>query len=59
MCLCAFAARLDVETKLQELERRRIDEESKLQAERERMDERLNTARDAKDTAEKEAIVLK
>ena len=44
---------------MQELERRRIDDESRLQSEREKLDDRLAQARDAKDSAEKEALVLK
>ena len=55
----AVCCRVDLETRLQELERRKIDDDSKLQAERERMEEKVQAARDAKETAEKEALVLK
>ena len=51
--------RLELESKLQELERRRIDEEARIHTEREKMEDRLNAAKESKDTAEKEAIVLR
>ena len=56
---CCDGHRAELETRVQELERRRIDDESRLQSEREKLDDRLAQARDAKDSAEKEALVLK
>ena len=52
-------SRLELETKLQENERRRIDEETHRHAEREKYDERVRQAHEAKETAEKEALVFK
>lgn len=51
--------RLELETKIQEGERRKIDEEARKQAEREKMEERISVAMDAKDSAEKELLVIK
>ena len=48
-----------MEAKLQELERRRIEDESRLHAEREKMAERVQVAQEAREIAEKEAIVLR
>lgn len=51
--------RLELETKIQENERRKIDEEARRQAEREKIEERVAAAMDAKDAAEKELLVIK
>lgn len=51
--------KLALETKLQENERRKIDEEAHRHAEREKMDDRIRAANDAKAIAEREVIVLK
>lgn len=51
--------RLELETKLQEIERRKIDEESHRQIERDRAEERVQKANELKDTVEKEALVLR
>ncbi|XP_060580457.1 centrosomal protein of 83 kDa-like isoform X1 [Ruditapes philippinarum] len=50
--------KLELETKLQENERRKIDEDAHRQAEREKMEERVAVAMDAKDSAEKELLVI-
>lgn len=51
--------KLELETKIQENERRKIDEDARRQAEREKIEERVAAAMDAKDTAEKELLVIK
>ena len=65
-CCCFFNTdcisdvfRVELEAKLQELERRRIEDESRLHADREKMAERVQVAQEAREIAEKEAIVLK
>merc|ERR1711976_43207 len=50
---------MELETKVQEFERRRIEEDSQRHADREKMEDRLRAAQDAKETAEKEALVYK
>ena len=50
---------MELEARLQELERRRIDDDSRLHAEREKMAERVQQAQEAREVAEKEAIALK
>lgn len=50
--------RLELETKIQESERRKIDEDAHRQAEREKLDERVAAAMEAKDSAEKELLVI-
>ena len=50
---------MEMETKLQEIERRRIDEEAHRHAERDKFDDRVRQAHEAKETAEKEALVYK
>ena len=57
--LAKIYSRLELETKIQENERRRIDEDARRQAEREKVEERVAAAMDAKDTAEKELLVIK
>jgi hypothetical protein len=54
-----FSYRLALETKLQENERRKIDEESHRHAEREKIEERIRAANDAKAVMEREVLVLK
>ena len=56
---CMYYCRLELETKLQELERRRIDEEAQRAAERDKVEERIKAAQDAKETAERETLVLR
>ncbi|XP_064633317.1 centrosomal protein of 83 kDa-like [Lineus longissimus] len=51
--------KLELETKLQEVERRRIDEEGRLHQEREKMNEQIRAAEDARETAEKETLVFR
>ncbi|KAL3851728.1 hypothetical protein ACJMK2_015449 [Sinanodonta woodiana] len=51
--------KLELETKLHEIERRKMDEEAHRQAERERMEEKIRAAHEVKDTAEKELLVYK
>lgn len=51
--------KLELETKIQETERRKIDDEARRQAEREKVEERVAAAMDAKDSAEKELLVIK
>lgn len=51
--------KMELETKLQELERRRMEEEGQRHTEREKAEDRLRSAHDAKETAEKEALVYK
>ncbi len=48
-----------METKVQEYERRKIDDESVRQAEKEKTEERLQAAHDIKESAEKEALVAR
>ena len=50
---------MELETKLQEMERRKIDEETHRQMEREKMEEQVKSHQEAKETAEKEALVYK
>lgn len=50
--------KLELETKIQEIERRKIDEDANRQAAREKMEERIAVAMDAKDSAEKELLVI-
>ena len=54
-----YPVRLELETKLQELDRRKIDEESQRHADREKLEERLQQAADHRQDAEKELLVLK
>ena len=54
-----FFHRLELETRLQEMERRKVDEDAHHVALREKQEEQLRAAEDAKQTAEKEALVLK
>ncbi|XP_033746476.1 centrosomal protein of 83 kDa-like isoform X1 [Pecten maximus] len=51
--------KLAMETKLQEIERRKIDEEAQKHAEREKTEERIRAAMDLKDIAERELLVIK
>lgn len=51
--------KLALETKLQENDRRKIDEESHRHAEREKTEERIRAANDAKAVIEREVLVLK
>lgn len=51
--------KLELETKLQENEKRRIDEDAHRHAEKEKIEERVRAVNDAKDTAEREVLVLK
>jgi len=51
--------RLELETKLQEIERRRIDEESQKHADREKVDERIRQAEEKRQEVEKELLVVK
>ncbi|XP_061187305.1 centrosomal protein of 83 kDa-like [Saccostrea echinata] len=51
--------KLALETKLQEMDRRKIDQEAYKHAEKEKMEERIRAANDAKETAERELLVLK
>lgn len=51
--------RLALEAKLQENDRRKIDEEAHRHAEREKMEDRISAANDAKNVAEREVLVLK
>ncbi|XP_062569584.1 centrosomal protein of 83 kDa-like isoform X2 [Saccostrea cucullata] len=51
--------KLALETKLQEIDRRKIDQEAYKHAEKEKMEERIRAANDAKETAERELLVLK
>lgn len=55
---CSTPSRLELETRIQEGERRKLDEDAARQAERERNEERLNTAFEARDQAEKELLVI-
>ncbi|KAH3880537.1 centrosomal protein of 83 kDa-like isoform X2 [Dreissena polymorpha] len=50
--------KLELETRIQETERRKIDEEAHRQAERDKMDERIQAAMDARDSADKELLVI-
>lgn len=50
---------MELETKLQEMERRRIDQEAQREADREKSEERVKFANDAKEAAEREALVLR
>ena len=50
---------MELETKVQENDRRRLEDESQRHAEREKAEDRLRAAHDAKETAEKEALVFK
>ena len=50
---------MNLETKLQEMERRKIDEEGQRHAERDKWDERIRQLQDVKEAAEKEALVYK
>ena len=56
--LCVLE-RMELESKLQEWERRKIDEEARVHAEREKAEDRLNAAKEAKESAEKEVLVLR
>ena len=57
--MCIYSChRLELETKIQETDRRRIDEEVHKQAERERIEDRITAAMDAKESAEKDLIVI-
>ena len=49
---------MELETKIQENERRKIDEDARRIAEKERIDERIAAAYDAKESAEKELLVI-
>ena len=59
MVIADLSYRMELETKVQEMERRKIDEEAHKHAEREKWEDRLRQAHDAKETAEKEALVYK
>ena len=48
-----------METKLQEMDRRKIDQDAYKHAEKEKMEERIRATNDAKETAERELLVLK
>ena len=56
---CILFGRLDMEAKLQEVERRKIDEESRRSSDRDKMEERVRQANDSKESAEKEYLVIK
>lgn len=47
-----------METKLQEIDRRKIDQEAYKHAEKEKMEERIRVTNEAKETAERERLVL-
>ncbi|KAL5014209.1 hypothetical protein ScPMuIL_008479 [Solemya velum] len=51
--------KMELETKLHEIDRRRIDQESHRHAEQEKIEERMRATVDAKETVEREVIVLK
>jgi hypothetical protein len=51
-------SRFDLETKLQEIDRRKIDQEAYKHAEKEKMEERIRVANEGKETAERERLVL-
>ena len=55
---CSFDS-LELEGKLQETSRRRIDDEQQLHKERERMEGRMKELMTAKEAAEKEALVAR
>jgi hypothetical protein len=57
--LSFFICRMELESKIQENERRRTDAENLRQADKDKAEERLRAAHDAKEAAEKEAIVYK
>lgn len=50
---------MELETRLQEQERRRISDDERLHAEREKMEDKLQQAKDAKEIAERETIAFK
>ena len=52
-------SRIDLETKIQQLERQKIDDESHQQAEKEKMEDRIQSAMEAREAAEKDALVMK
>lgn len=54
-----FIERLALETKLQEMDRRKIDQEAYKHAEKEKMEDRIRATNDAKEAAERELLVLK
>ena len=56
---CILFGRLEMEAKLQEVERRKIDEESRQSSDRDKMEERVRQANDSKESAEKEYLVIK
>ena len=58
-CIVSVVCRMELETKLQEMERRKIDEETHRQMEREKMEEQVKTNQEAKEIAEKEALVYR
>ena len=51
--------RLELETKLQEMERRKIDEETHRQMELEKMEDQVKSHLEAKEVAEREALVCR
>lgn len=51
--------RTELETKVQENDRRRLEEDTQRQAEREKTEERLRAVHDAQEAAEREALVFK
>ena len=53
------ACRMELETRIQEQERRRINDDERLHAEKEKMEDKLQQAKDAKELAERESIALK
>ena len=64
MTICFFNCflvlpRFELETKLQELERRRIDEEGRRAADTEKANDRVSAAQQSKDQAERELIGVK
>lgn len=52
-------SRLELEAKLQEVDRKKIDEEAARHVAQERVGERIAAANSARDSAEKELLVLK
>ena len=59
LCNPFLVSRMELETKVQEYERRRVEEETQRHAERDKAEDRLRAAHDAKEAAEKEALVYK
>ena len=57
LCVCVIS--LELESRLQDVSRQRIDEEQRLRNERDRMEGRMKELADAKEAAEKEALVAR